>query len=349
VYNKYKSTLAPPQSGIKINLIFAHGSGMNKSIWKYHIDKLYASSSKHGWYLDTVVSVDAVGHGDSAVLNVGKLGPIFRWDENGKDLLTVIKYEQSSTGDLKNDYTHRNIVIGHSLGGHAAVMAGFYGPNLVDSVVPVEAVLYYNTDNAERFTKIFSKISALLIDEFDSYEDYEEFFTSFSFFKTLHPEVQKAFMADELQTVVNKDGEIKYKTKASMVNQMASYLGSAYSLELGMKCLELLRVPVCHVVAEKGNWNPKESIPYIRQAIPKEYLAQAVDIPVGTHLVNGEYPDEMTDVIENFIKLRITQFKEQILNIDPEIATNGDRQKLADIHKEKLLVGDYRHGYYGKL
>jgi pimeloyl-ACP methyl ester carboxylesterase len=322
---------------------------MNKSIWKYHIDKLYASSAKQGWYLDTVVSIDSVNHGDSAVVNDGKLGPIFRWDEGGKDILQVIKHEQTTTGDLKNDYTHRNILIGHSLGGHSSVLAAFYEPNVVDSVMPVEAVLYYNPQHNERFAKIFDKISALLIDEFDSYDDYKEFFTSFSFFKTLHPEVQKIFMEDELLKAVNENGEVKYRTKASMVNQMASYLGASYSLEQGTKSLENLRVPVSHVVAEHGNWNPKESIPHIRKTIPKEYLVQTIDMPRGAHLVNGECPDEMTQVIENFIKLRITDFKEQILSIDPEIATSGDRQKLAEIHKEKLLAGGYRYGYYGKL
>lgn len=356
VYLKYKTTEVPRPDEIRINLIFAHGTGMNKSFWKYHIEQLYKLSKSsrqggaNGWFLDSVASVDAANHGDSARLNDGKLGTICRWEEGGKDLLQVIKHEQSLEGDFTNDLTSRNIIIGHSSGGHQAIMAGFYDPNLVDSIIPIEAVFFYHESQFDKFVKIFRKISSLIIDEFDSIDDFKEYFYSFSFFKTINPRVLKDFLEDELYTVIDpQSGDIKYKTKSSQINQMSTYLGSSYSLPANVPCLDLLRLPVCHVVAKNGKWNPPDSITYIRNHIPKQYLVKTVDIPVGEHLTNGEFPDETIKIIDDFAKLRINQFKQQILTNDPQVQFNGDRSKIMDYQKESLFEGKFRDGYYPKL
>lgn len=348
VYLKFKTTRIPAKDEIKINLVFSHGTGMNKSFWKYHIDQLYKLSEKNGWFLDSVASVDSVNHADSAILNEGKLGTICRWDEAGKDLLQVIKNEQS-LGDFNNNHSSRNIIVGHSAGGHAAVMAGFYDPNIVDSIVPIEAVLYTHPKYIDKFVKIFTKIASMIIDEFDSQDDFNEYFQQFSFFKTLDPRVAKDFMADELYTEVQEDGEIKYKAKSNQVGQMATYLSSGFSLKADMPCLDLLRLPVCHVVAKNGKWNPPESTPYVREHIPKEYLAKTVDIEVGEHLTPGEFPDATVNLIEEFAKQRIGEYKKDILTQDPEVKFNGDREKISEHQKETLIQGKYKDGYYSKL
>ena len=129
VYDKYKTRSPYPNSSnqLRYNLIFIHGTGFNKSIWKYHINKLYqlSQSQQVPWFLDSVISLDMVGHGDSSLENQGKIGPIFRWDDGGKDVVNVVKYELNSTGDFKNDFNSRNIVIGHSMGGYCALYASF--------------------------------------------------------------------------------------------------------------------------------------------------------------------------------------------------------------------------------
>lgn len=347
VYLKYKTSRTPPKDTVRINLVFAHGTGMNKSIWKYHIDKLFTLSSNSSWFLDSVVSVDAVGHGDSARVNDGKLGPIAYWEEGGKDLLEVIKNEQKS-GDFYNNFQSRNILIGHSAGGHQAFMAGFHDPNLVDSVVPIEAVLYTHEKYIDKFIKIFTKISVMIIDEFDSIDDFDEYFQSFSFFKTLDPKILRDFMDDELYITTNDDGEIKYKAKSNKFNQMATYLSAGFSLKSAVPCLDLIRVPVCHVIATKGKWNPPDSIPYIREHIPKEFLVKTVDIPVGEHLTIAEHPEPTIELIEDFIKLRLESFKE-VLKQDPELNLKGDRQKVHEAQYEALFEGKFKDKYYSKI
>ena len=78
-------------------------------------------------------------------------------------------------------------------------------------------------------------------------------------------------------------------------------------------------------------------------------MVKTVDIPVGEHLTNGEFPDETINIIDDFAKLRINQFKQQILTNDPQVQFNGDRSKIMEYQKENLFEGKYRDGYYPKL
>ncbi|KAK6460546.1 Alpha/Beta hydrolase protein [Scheffersomyces coipomensis] len=343
VYHKYKTTEIIPKDAVKFNLIFAHGTGMNKSVWTFIIKNLYqlsqASTGKNKWYLDSCISFDNVSHGDSALANKGKLGWVYRWDEGGKDLLRLLNYENDTTDDFKNNLTSRNIAIGHSLGGHFVVLAGFYDPNILDSVVPIEAVLYSDENSTKRFRKLFAKIASLLIDTFDSKEDIVEYFTKFSFYKKMHPEALKDFMEDEIITVI-EDGEIKYKTKASKEAQMSSYICSALSVPQQMKLLPLMRLPVCHVIGSNGNWNPPQSIPFVREAIPKRYLSATYDIPKGEHLVHAEQPEDTIKILQEFILKRQADFENEKPDEYAEFKYGKDRNKILGIEYGHMLAGE---------
>lgn len=350
VYDKYKTRSPYPNSSnqLRYNLIFIHGTGFNKSIWKYHINKLYqlSQSQQVPWFLDSVISLDMVGHGDSSLENQGKIGPIFRWDDGGKDVVNVVKYELNSTGDFKNDFNSRNIVIGHSMGGYCALYASFLEPSLFDSVIPIEPVAYGAPGGLEKFTKIFKKISKLLIDTFDSKEDVNFFFKEFSFFKNMQSQVSDDFINGEIYEI-EQDGEIKYKLKCNTSHQMAAYYGAFMSISYIMLALPLLRVPICHVIGEKAVWNPPESIPWIRNAIKPEFLSQTVDVPNGEHLLNVELPDETIEIISNFITKRNNEFKESLKNI-PEIKLDKNKQVIAKQEFQSLLDLRYKdvYGYF---
>ncbi|CUM64603.1 uncharacterized protein PRCAT00002211001 [Priceomyces carsonii] len=339
VYNKYKTTRKIPDGVIKINLVFAHGTGMNKSIWKYHINRFYEFAEKEGWYIDSVLAVDAVGHGDSAIQNQGKLGWSYRWEEGSKDLIQVMKYENLTTGDFQNDYYSKNIVIGHSLGGFGAIMAGFYEPALIDSVVALDPVMYVTDDMTEKFTLVFDKIASLLIEKFDSEDDVNEYFKKFSFYKTFRKEILDDFMKEEVYSEIDPETNEKvFKIKSATRNQMATYLMAGVSVPPAMKCLPLLKVPVLHVIANKGKWNPPESVGFIRGAIPKKLLSVA-DIKVGTHLFHAEEPDIVIEPIHEFI-LQRKKIAEESLPYVPELKLKSDKQRIYDNQWEILLKGN---------
>ncbi|RCK62852.1 Peroxisomal membrane protein LPX1 [Candida viswanathii] len=350
VYDKYKTRSPYPKSSnqLRYNLIFIHGTGFNKSIWKYHIHKLYqlSQSQQVPWFLDAVISLDMVGHGDSSLENQGKIGTIFRWDDGGKDVVHVTKHELATTGDFKNDFESRNVVIGHSMGGFCALYAAYLEPSLFDAVVPIEAVVYGAPGGLEKFTKIFKKISKLLIDTFDSKDDVNFFFKEFSFFKKMQPQVSDDFIEGEIHEV-QEDGETKYKLKCNTPHQMAAYYGAFMSIPYIMLALPLIRVPICHVIGSKAVWNPPESIPWIRNAIRPEFLLETVDVPNGEHLLNVELPDETVEFIKNFVTKRSKEFAAGLDKI-PEVVLKKNKEAIAKQEFDSLLDLRYNdvYGYF---
>lgn len=327
VYLKYQNDKKFASDDIKVNLVFAHGTGMNKLIWKYLIGKLYENSDKNGWNLNCVIALDAVGHGDSALANQGKLGHHYKWDDGSKDIIQVLRYEIETTGHYYNDAFNKTICVGHSMGGFQTIVAAYLEPSLFDAIIPIEAVCYLEPAMRQKFTKIFSKIYQLLIDNFDSQEEVNKYFKEMSFFKVFAPEVMEDFLKDEIYTEIDPETkEIRYKVKSSTANQVVAYLGSGISIDTGMACLPLLTCGVCHVIGEEAKWNPPQSISFIRGSIPK-HLLDVVDMPKGEHLVNAQLPDETASVIVDYISKRI-DLAQKNKGLDPEVMFNGDREKI---------------------
>ena len=340
-YNKYTANYAIPENQIAINLIFAHGTGMNKSLWNYHITKLFEIGAKSStWKLATVVSVDAVNHGDSAIANQGKLGWSYHWPDFGRDIVLVVKHEQKLWAQtLENGISTRNIVIGHSFGGYGAAYASFLEPQLFDSLVLIEPVVYYNPDPKyqTKYAAIFRKIATMLLDTFDSMEDYETFFKKFSFYMNFHPSVLKDLMDDELYTVIDPVSCVtKYKTKTSVESQVSVYVSSAISLQGIDKVLQQIPIPLTHIVGAAAKWNPPESVPSIRKNLGN--LWKTYDIEKGEHLVNGELPDETVGAIAEHISGRVDAV---IRNKDyiPDLQYNHDPKKVFEAQYAKVLDG----------
>lgn len=336
VYNKYKSTVTPQPGQIKILFVFAHGTGMNKMVWHFHIQQLFHKSQQPGlqFFVDTCVSVDAVSHGDLALANDGKIGPVYWWDELGRDLLEVIRHE-NQVGDLISAPDLRVITVGHSLGGNAAFMAGFFDPNLVDCVVTVDAVLYTEELMRARFTKIFKKILTMLIDRFDT-KDEVKLFYDMLFYNTMDKRVLKDFVDDEVYPVVDDEEEVSYRTKASKFAQMATYLGLAYSLNLTMHAIQSYRTAVCHVTGNQAVWNPPQLKTWVRANLPPGKLVKTADID-GTHLVHGDNPDGMVQVLVELAHDRTNVAKQ---TIDEIKKAGSDRAQLLEQAEVKLYDAD---------
>lgn len=349
VYNKYKTNCPLPksESQLRFNLIFCHGTGFNKSIWHYHIKRLYqlSQSLQVPWFLDSVLSIDALGHGDSSLANYGKLGPVFTWDDGARDVIQVMQHEIKTTGDFKNNLESRNVLIGHSMGGFVALYAAFLGQTLFDSVIPIEAVIYGKPEGFELFKKIFGKVQQLMIDTFDSEEDARFFFEHFNFTKKFNKEVLNDYIGDEIIKVKDKEsGNDIYKIKCLKPHQMAGYCGAFVSIYKGMSALPLIKVPVLHVIGEKAKWNPPESKDWIRNAIDPKYFAGGVDVKDGEHLLVGEMPDAIVDVIKDFLNKRNSDFKSEVAEM-PETKLKGDKKAIFDQEYEALLNFDLEKMY----
>ncbi|KAL1792312.1 hypothetical protein ACET3X_008819 [Alternaria dauci] len=114
-----------------LTLVLTHGTSFNKDLWHLIIDFLITSQELHG-LIRRVVAIDAVNHGDSALLNKEKLGKAAFWPDNAYDILTTIQ-----TLGLSQPL----VGIGHSFGGgimaHAALLSrsSFTATILVDPIL----------------------------------------------------------------------------------------------------------------------------------------------------------------------------------------------------------------------
>ncbi|KAF3991300.1 hypothetical protein FT663_02801 [Candidozyma haemuli var. vulneris] len=341
VYNKFTPKNPAGKDATKINLIFAHGSGMNKGTWNYHIQKLYeANQNNSSWKLNNVIAVDNFSHGDSAELNREKIGWTFDWCDNGKDLVEVVKHEIRTTGDFEPSGYTRNILIGHSLGGYAVLWAGFLEPQLFDSIISVEPVVQYTQALNEWFFKRMIKAGKFIENEYPSVEAAHEHLKKKSFYNVMEKNVLDAFVDDEL--VVNKDGTVR--VKAQRLHQVATYCGVSYSAERGMGILNQLEIPFYHITGADAVWTPRESVDWIREEVP-EHLLETADMPKGGHLVHGEQPLESVKLWLEFIDKRAAFVQEHRKNL-PEVKYNGDRKKIFNEQWKYLEAVDVEGLYY---
>lgn len=273
-----------------------HGTGMNKAIWTYYVDELVkiAKKDNSNFELNTVIAFDAVSHCDSAIANKGKLGADYIWADGAKDLIEIIKHESRVDSRFKDA---SNIAIGHSLGGHGVLMAGFFEPLLFDSIVTIEPVIFpMKRGTLEQGIKLFETLSAIIKTKFKTDEEFMDYMRKKSFYKKFHPKIFGDFTNDEKLVTSNS-----VEAKTSKLSQMATYIASAQSIPIGWENLKFIFVPVLHIVGKDASWNPPGSAQKITDRIPD---CKMVEIPEGTHLLHLEIPDAVIERIVDFIQER---------------------------------------------
>lgn len=327
VYSRFKTTKPIAKNKLKINLVFAHGTGMNKSIWYYHIRKLYAVENDK-WQLNTVISIDACNHGDSALLNRSKNASALAWEQGGKDIIEIVKREQT-LGEFLIEKDSKTIGIGHSMGASMMYFAGLFEPALFDAVMTMEAVMLVHDVGLPKFKKVVAKMQKLIKDTFDSEEEFDTYFKKGSFYTKFPPDILKEFSDEEKYY---EDGKIK--TKSTAHDQILSYYSSSISVPLLMSSLSHYQVPICHVTGKAATWNPPESIPWIRETLPEE-LVTGVDVEGGDHLFHGTLPDETVKVIYDYIEKRVDANLSAGKDLNWE-KFRGDQDKLLDKNLEEM-------------
>lgn len=331
-YTKFTNTSEIPDDFVVFNMIFAHGNGMNKSVWRYYVDKLFAHGSTvgvaQGWAIKSMVTYDIVVHGDSAVLNKGKLGWGYKWDDGGRDINAVVRHEQATSGDFVQSPRRRNILVGHSMGGGQGFFAAIFEPCLYDSIIAIDPVSYTDTASMKHFQKLVPMLDKLYQDEFETREQCENYIRN-GFMSKFHPEVLDYLVEDEVY--VDSDGV--YRTKASKAQQLAIYIGAAATLPYQMKLLPNITTPVTHISVSKGRFNPPATKQFVRNAIPKKYLTTA-DLQ-GEHLINGEDPDAVIEVIKKSLSDR-SEIAKSNVSIYPEYSCGGNREEIFRANWERF-------------
>lgn len=338
-YIKFKSKRSKGEK-TQVNLIFAHGTGMNKSVWKQHIKQLFERNKDSKWHLGNVVAVDCVSHGDSAILNKGKLGWGFDWRDGGKDLVQVVKNEALTCGDFAPSPTTVNILVGHSFGGFHCTYAAYLEPALFSGCIAVEPVLYVEEQFREYFFHRMQKIHKLIRDTFDLMEEAIKYVQKDSFYRTLEPAVLRDYAADELYP---SDGKVK--TKASKEAQMSTYCSAFFSLSTDQDCIKYMRIPYLHLVGSDAEWNLPLTIEFVRESVPAPLL-EMKEIQ-GTHLMFGENVGDTVDAIVAFTEKQVT-FSEDHRKENPLVKFNGDREKIMKSMLPLVINGDYDRAFgYG--
>ncbi|KAF5209092.1 hypothetical protein E0198_004367 [Clavispora lusitaniae] len=332
VYHKYKASQAI-SAPVRINMVFAHGTGMNKSVWKTHIEKLYELSEQaKDWKLDCVLALDCANHGDSACLNRKFLGWSFDWRDGAKDLIKVVKNEINTTGDFVPSAYNRNIVVGHSLGGFQAAFAGYLESTLFDSVITVEPVLYFNPQYTEIFQHRIKKITSILRDKFSSREDAVTWFKKKSFYKIMDKRVLDSYVDDE---VALENGNIV--SKSSTAAQLATYMTAITDVGFGQDALKHMRIPFLHVIGTEAMWNPPDAVEFIRESVPP-HLLETADLE-GDHLVHGTNVDGTVNLISGFIERR-AKFVRENRSKFPEVKYGNDREAIFKSQWKLMMDND---------
>lgn len=311
-------------SKTKLNLVFFHGTGMNKGLWHYHIDKLFEffnSGQDNGTnlHLNVVCAFDAVNHGESAELNREKLGYVYDWRDSSKDVVKVLAEDEAATFvDAENKIS---IMIGHSMGGFITLYSAYLAPALFDSCIVVNPVAHVSPfEYAERDKEFkdwyegnYMKDEFDIQDESNWYREIETFLRKGSFYRRFHPGVLACMVKDELPKAVRESPNAAYnkiKLNTTVASQIHTYWGMNKSVPYGMAILNQVEIPVFHVVGDL-DISSGEARHFIRNSLLQ--VVQGVNLPNAKHLVNGEDPDRIIQLFTLFIQEREVIYSEKAL------------------------------------
>ncbi|SCU94148.1 LANO_0E05864g1_1 [Lachancea nothofagi CBS 11611] len=298
VYDVYEPRTTRPGDSV-VNFVFLHGSGMNRKIWDYYLDKL-AEPGK-GWKIGKIILLDQVNHGDSAVLNERLLGTIYDWSDGARDVCKVC-VDELFTDEPHNTF---NIVVGHSMGGFQALCCSIMHPGLFQLVLCIEPVVLMkrvrasNNEDITIITPAFhDALATKMTDKFDSPEQFSEYIDGESIYTATIPVIRKDVKKFEIREIA----EGVLKTKISSHQHMLTYLCLNPTATWLMKSLPFIACPVVCLYGEKSKWCPPENRIYLREHIRNYWETEVAD---GGHLVNIEDPDAVLQKLNSVVSKRL--------------------------------------------
>lgn len=285
-YRKYTSTSSNEDNLPSFNLVFLHGTGMNKGIWHSVIDQLYNEAKSSGIHINTCLTIDAVNHGESAEANKEYLGDGFDWRDGSYDVLKVVENE----ADTFLDSSSKNIIVGHSMGGMMSLYLSYLQPQLFDSCIVINPVCFTNGEVEIIRDVLVPK--GYMDTEFDvpkgeSWENVVfKYMRTGSFFRRFEETVLKNMIDDEVpkNTYGKKLDKIALRTSRDYA--LATYMGSQEALPPMGAVLPYIRIPVVRLLSEKDT-APMEHRERLEKAVPN---IKTIHFKGKKHILNGEDP-----------------------------------------------------------
>jgi len=250
-----------------------HGIGLCAQVWNWTARRLAKDYC--------VLSIDLRGHGDSE-----KPGWGYTFHDIGIDLTELV----SALGLV------RPLVVGHSAGGSAAIIAsslvpGALGPTVViDSRVGGSRALSSRPDMRDRPARTRRKRSV-----WGSRQKMYEAYRSRRVFKAWNEEIFRDYI--EGGTRLLPDGQIELKcppeVEATFYEQRASLDTSPYVKDLKGEFLLLLgNYPGAQILEDSG----------IQEFLKEVQGTQVRIAPEGSHFLPMEYPDFVLAEIQQFFR-----------------------------------------------
>lgn len=298
-YRKYKPTRSPPPKAVVINLVFMHGTGMNKGVWHSHVDQLYEKCWHFGIHFNLVLAMDAANHGDSAQLNKGNLGKVFDWRDLSYDGISMVgaEYDELLAG-------HKNILVGHSMGGCVGLYMTFLRPALFDALVMVNPVCYTMFPSPFfPFDDWAAKGYMETEFQFDSPNNWQEhvfqYMRTRSFFRDFDNTVLENMMADEMpKEPVKEENKWVIRLKTTKQQTLLTYYGGHESMLALSPIYLACHVPSYRILASLDS-STEEAHEKLASALPQ---MKTIVLEDEKHNLHGIHPELFVETLVSIMK-----------------------------------------------
>ena len=253
-------------------IILLHGIGLSSSVWNWTAKRLADQYN--------VLCFDMRGHGDSEKPVSG-----YEFTDLATDLLEIIKTLELS----------KPLIVGHSAGGSAAIIAhsrepGLLGPSLIiDSRVGGSRELSSRPEMQERPARTRRK---RLI--WDSRENMREDYRNRSVFRSWNEEIFDDYINGSTNLLPDGQSELKCppEIEATLYEERTKLNTSPYLENMKADILLLL-----------GNYSGSQTLDDdgIQEFLYKVDGAQVKVSPMGSHFLPMEYPELVLTEIKQFI------------------------------------------------
>ncbi|KAL9546083.1 hypothetical protein MBANPS3_006830 [Mucor bainieri] len=170
----------------QIAFLFNHATGFHKEMLHPVMKRFKDHLRSLKEYQDTditFISWDGRYHGDSALLNEGRLDEA----HNSTTFNAMDTKQLVDTFDLKTKYDFL-IGVGHSLGGSTVLLAEHYFPGTFNGLCLIDPVVCATLNDTKSFLRFMLKVGAKRRDAWKDMQEFRDTTLSKEFFKAFHPE-----------------------------------------------------------------------------------------------------------------------------------------------------------------
>ncbi|KAF5355440.1 hypothetical protein D9758_006398 [Tetrapyrgos nigripes] len=311
-----------------LTLFCAHANGFNKETWEPMIYHLLSSPA--GNDIEEIWVWESIQHGDSGLLNAGRLSSLFHWFDGTRDLLNFLIYflpttitatlpvhlprvpPEESTRRLQRGLSRRTLIaVGHSLGGSLISRACLSYPQFFSALALVDPVIIPLSEPI--LWKVLDGMATGAFGRRTSWPSRESAYTSLAispFFKPWHPDVLRLYVEGGL-----------YPTSPSP-SPCSCFSGSPVEYKLKLDAITEATVFTDTITGCADIWDRFHEIDEnieIKWIMPGDYdglvnrkstkervnlrpaNSSHVTIPGCGHLIAQEKPKELAEEIANFV------------------------------------------------